>query len=70
MVPFIALSLIARKYWDRTAIIILTSYKAVPGTISSAVLKDGEIWRLWTGQLVHSSWAHLGQNLVGLAVRR
>lgn len=27
-----------------------------------------EIWRLWTGHLVHLSWAHLGMNLLTVAV--
>jgi len=31
-------------------------------------IEAGEYWRIWTGQLVHSSWTHLWLNLVGLAV--
>ena len=37
-------------------------------SMDRSALKEGEIWRLWTGQLVHSSWAHLWLNLIGLAV--
>ena len=33
-----------------------------------AGLNAGEYWRIWTGQLVHSSWTHLWLNLVGLAI--
>ena len=33
-----------------------------------AGLEKGEYWRIWTGQLVHSSWTHLWLNLIGLAV--
>jgi rhomboid family GlyGly-CTERM serine protease len=31
-------------------------------------IEAGEYWRIWTGQLVHSSWTHLWLNLLGLAV--
>ena len=28
-------------------------------------IQQGEIWRIWTGNLVHSNYYHLGMNLVG-----
>jgi rhomboid family GlyGly-CTERM serine protease len=31
-------------------------------------LEQGEFWRLWSGQLVHSSWQHLLLNTAGLVV--
>jgi len=31
-------------------------------------LAAGEYWRFWTGQLVHSSWAHLWMNMLGLVI--
>ena len=31
-------------------------------------LRDAEIWRIWTGPLVHNSWEHLGLNLAGLVL--
>ena len=37
-------------------------------SMDRAGLEQGEYWRFWSGQLVHSSWAHLLLNLVGLAV--
>jgi rhomboid family GlyGly-CTERM serine protease len=27
---------------------------------------DGELWRLWTGHLIHLGWAHWGLNTMGL----
>ncbi len=36
--------------------------------MNRAGLEAGEYWRIWTGQLVHSSWTHLWLNLIGLAV--
>lgn len=29
-------------------------------------IQNGQIWRIWTGNLVHLNWKHLGMNLVGL----
>lgn len=29
-------------------------------------LQNGEFWRIWTGQFVHTSWIHLLLNLAGL----
>ena len=29
-------------------------------------IQHGEVWRVWTGNLVHSNYYHLGMNLVGL----
>jgi rhomboid family GlyGly-CTERM serine protease len=29
-------------------------------------LQYGEVWRIWTGQFVHTSWIHLGLNIAGL----
>lgn len=34
--------------------------------MSRAEIHQGEYWRIWTGQLVHSSWPHLALNLLGL----
>lgn len=31
-------------------------------------LGEFEWWRLWTGHLVHASWAHVGLNLLGLGL--
>jgi rhomboid family GlyGly-CTERM serine protease len=37
-------------------------------SVDRSELQDGEYWRFWTGQLVHSSWTHLILNMVGLIV--
>jgi len=29
-------------------------------------LAGGEVWRFWTGPLVHLSWTHIGLNVAGL----
>lgn len=29
-------------------------------------IQNGQIWRIWTGNLVHLNWKHLGMNLAGL----
>lgn len=31
-----------------------------------AALQEFQLWRVWTGHLVHASWPHLGMNLLGL----
>lgn len=31
-----------------------------------ALLHDGQIWRLFTGHLVHLGWSHTGMNIAGL----
>lgn len=33
-----------------------------------ALLHDGQIWRLFTGHLVHLGWSHTGLNVTGLAL--
>jgi len=33
-----------------------------------ALLHDGQIWRLFTGHLVHLGWSHTGLNVAGLAL--
>ena len=35
-------------------------------SLDRAAVSQGQYWRIWTGQLVHTSWFHLGLNLVGL----
>ena len=37
-------------------------------SLDRSELHNGEYWRVWTGQLVHSSWTHLLLNLTGLVV--
>ncbi len=31
-------------------------------------LEEFELWRVWTGHLVHASWPHVGLNVLGLAL--
>ncbi len=33
-----------------------------------ALLHDGQLWRLFTGHLVHLGWSHTGLNVTGLAL--
>jgi len=33
-----------------------------------ALLHDGQVWRLFTGHLVHLGWSHTGLNVTGLAL--
>jgi len=34
----------------------------------AALLHDGQIWRLFTGHLVHLGWSHTGLNIAGLVL--
>ncbi|MDK1286394.1 rhombosortase [Pseudoalteromonas umbrosa] len=30
------------------------------------LITDGQVWRIWSSQYIHTNWTHLGLNLVGI----
>lgn len=56
------------------AILLLAALQALPTAWHAALRYDrdallgGEVWRLFTGHLIHLSWAHWALNAVGLVL--